>query len=345
MIERIELARKAGDSVGGVVRAVARGVPAGWGEPVFDKLEAELARAMMSIPAVKGVENGMGFAGTRLTGSEHNDLFYRRADGSIGTRTNRSGASRAGSRTASRSRSGSRSSFDGDDHAAAGDGRPRRRAGDALAFGGATIRACCRGRCRSSRRCSRSCWRITACGRPRAVATEAAADPGAARRGARGCRDPAPRLPRMGPVTARLLDELGYDPDEPGGAPWRARRANDSCFPNGWRGPKGSGGVRPRRPRWPTSTRRPCRWARSSGRAMAHGRSRSRASAAAGWSSSTTYVRTMAGGSPTGSSRASAWSARATAGSSRSRAAGAAAHVGLQAAGKRPIVDPLSTRR
>jgi chorismate synthase len=96
MIERIERARKDGDSVGGVVRAVARGVPAGWGEPVFDKLEAELAKAMMSIPAVKGVENGAGFAGTRLTGSEHNDLFYRRPDGAIGTRTNHSGGIQGG---------------------------------------------------------------------------------------------------------------------------------------------------------------------------------------------------------------------------------------------------------
>jgi len=96
MIERIERARKDGDSVGGVVRAVARGVPAGWGEPVFDKLEAELAKAMMSIPAVKGVESGAGFAGTRMTGSEHNDLFYRRPDGTIGTRTNRSGGIQGG---------------------------------------------------------------------------------------------------------------------------------------------------------------------------------------------------------------------------------------------------------
>ncbi|MDQ3370585.1 MAG: chorismate synthase [Myxococcota bacterium] len=96
MIERVERARKAGDSVGGVIRAVAQGVPAGWGEPVFDKLEADLAKAMMSIPAVKGVENGDGFAGTRLTGSEHNDLFYRRPDGSIGTRTNRSGGIQGG---------------------------------------------------------------------------------------------------------------------------------------------------------------------------------------------------------------------------------------------------------
>jgi chorismate synthase len=96
MIERVEQARKAGDSVGGVIRCVARGVPAGWGEPVFDKLEADLAKAMMSIPAVKGVENGSGFAGTRMTGSEHNDLFERRPDGVIGTRTNRSGGIQGG---------------------------------------------------------------------------------------------------------------------------------------------------------------------------------------------------------------------------------------------------------
>jgi chorismate synthase len=96
MIERIEKARKDGDSVGGVIRCVARGVPAGWGEPVFDKLEADLAKAMMSIPAVKGVENGSGFAGTLMTGSEHNDLFERRADGRIGTRTNRSGGIQGG---------------------------------------------------------------------------------------------------------------------------------------------------------------------------------------------------------------------------------------------------------
>ncbi len=96
MIERVEAARKDGDSVGGVIRAVARGVPAGWGEPIFDKLEADLAKAMMSIPAVKGVENGSGFAGTRLTGSEHNDLFHRRDDGTIGTRTNRSGGIQGG---------------------------------------------------------------------------------------------------------------------------------------------------------------------------------------------------------------------------------------------------------
>jgi len=96
MIERVEQARKAGDSVGGVVRCVARGVPAGWGEPVFDKLDADLAKAMMSIPAVKGIEVGSGFAGTLLAGSAHNDLFYRRDDGTIGTRTNRSGGIQGG---------------------------------------------------------------------------------------------------------------------------------------------------------------------------------------------------------------------------------------------------------
>jgi chorismate synthase len=96
MIARVEAARKAGDSVGGVVRVVARGVPAGWGEPVFDKLDADIAKAMMSIPAVKGIEVGSGFAGTLMTGSQHNDAFYRRDDGAIGTRTNRSGGIQGG---------------------------------------------------------------------------------------------------------------------------------------------------------------------------------------------------------------------------------------------------------
>jgi chorismate synthase len=76
MIARIDEARKAGDSLGGVVEAVARGVPSGWGEPVFDKLDAELAKAMLSLPAAKGFEIGSGFAGTFLTGSQHNDPFY-----------------------------------------------------------------------------------------------------------------------------------------------------------------------------------------------------------------------------------------------------------------------------
>lgn len=96
MIERIEQVRKAGDSVGGVVRAVARGVPAGWGEPVFDKLDADLAKAMLSLPAVKGFELGSGFAGARMLGSQHNDAFVPRPGGGIATRTNFSGGVQGG---------------------------------------------------------------------------------------------------------------------------------------------------------------------------------------------------------------------------------------------------------
>ncbi|HTJ42619.1 MAG TPA: chorismate synthase [Kofleriaceae bacterium] len=96
MLERIEAARKDGDSLGGVVRCVARGVPPGLGAPVFDKLDADLAKAMLSIPAVKGFEIGSGFAGTRMTGSQHNDPFVRKADGTIGTRTNYSGGVQGG---------------------------------------------------------------------------------------------------------------------------------------------------------------------------------------------------------------------------------------------------------
>jgi len=95
MIAAIDQARKDGDSLGGVVEAVARNVPAGLGDPVFDKLEADLAKAMISLPAAKGFESGSGFAGTRLRGSEHNDLFY--TDGNrIRTRTNRSGGIQGG---------------------------------------------------------------------------------------------------------------------------------------------------------------------------------------------------------------------------------------------------------
>jgi chorismate synthase len=95
MIARIDEARKAGDSLGGVVCAVARGVPVGLGEPVFDKLEADLAKAMMSLPASKGFEIGSGFAGTLLTGSQHNDPFYD-GGGRVRTRTNRSGGVQGG---------------------------------------------------------------------------------------------------------------------------------------------------------------------------------------------------------------------------------------------------------
>jgi chorismate synthase len=92
----ITAARDEHDSVGGVVACVVHGVPAGWGEPVFDKCEAALARAMLSIPASKGFEIGSGFAGVRQRGSQHNDPFVARTDGSLGTATNRSGGVQGG---------------------------------------------------------------------------------------------------------------------------------------------------------------------------------------------------------------------------------------------------------
>jgi chorismate synthase len=95
MIALIDGARKAGDSLGGVVEAVARGVPPGLGEPVFDKLDADLAKAMLSLPAAKGFEIGSDFAGTRLTGSQHNDPFYD-GTGRVRTRSNRSGGVQGG---------------------------------------------------------------------------------------------------------------------------------------------------------------------------------------------------------------------------------------------------------
>jgi chorismate synthase len=95
MIRLIEKMRSAGNSVGGVVGCVARGVPAGWGEPVFDRLEADLAKAMLSLPATKGFEIGSGFAGTMMTGLEHNDAF-RMKSGKVHTVTNRSGGIQGG---------------------------------------------------------------------------------------------------------------------------------------------------------------------------------------------------------------------------------------------------------
>ncbi len=90
------LARSQDDSIGGSVTCVIRKVPTGLGEPVFDKLEALLAHAMLSIPATKGFEIGSGFAGTELAGSAHNDAFVKRADGSLGAKTNRSGGVQGG---------------------------------------------------------------------------------------------------------------------------------------------------------------------------------------------------------------------------------------------------------
>lgn len=95
MIERIKAVRSEGDSVGGVIQCRARGVPVGLGEPVFDRLEADLAKAMLSLPATKGFEIGSGFGGSLLRGSEHNDLFENR-DGRIRTTTNRSGGVQGG---------------------------------------------------------------------------------------------------------------------------------------------------------------------------------------------------------------------------------------------------------
>ena len=96
MIDQIDQTRREKDSIGGVVECVARYVPKGLGEPVFDKLEADLAKAVMSLPASKGFEIGSGFAGTLLTGSEHNDEFYIDDSGNIRTKTNRSGGIQGG---------------------------------------------------------------------------------------------------------------------------------------------------------------------------------------------------------------------------------------------------------
>lgn len=95
MIMLIEEMRRAGNSVGGMVECVARDVPVGLGDPVFDKLEADLAKAIMSLPATKGFEVGSGFGGIRLTGREHNDEFYQDGD-RLRTVTNRSGGIQGG---------------------------------------------------------------------------------------------------------------------------------------------------------------------------------------------------------------------------------------------------------
>jgi CBS domain-containing protein len=95
MISLIETVRDEGDSVGGVIECVARGIPPGLGEPVFDKLEADLAKAMLSIPAAKAFEIGSGFGATQMRGSQHNDAFETRA-GKIRTTTNNSGGVQGG---------------------------------------------------------------------------------------------------------------------------------------------------------------------------------------------------------------------------------------------------------
>jgi len=95
MISRIEAASKNKDTVGGVITGVVEGVPAGWGEPVFNKLHADLGFAMLGINAVKGFEYGSGFEGTKLSGSEHNDVFIA-TDGGVRTKTNNSGGIQGG---------------------------------------------------------------------------------------------------------------------------------------------------------------------------------------------------------------------------------------------------------
>jgi chorismate synthase len=95
MVSLIEQVRGQGDSVGGVIECLVRGIPPGIGEPVFDKLEADLAKAMLSIPATKGFEIGSGFAATRMRGSRHNDPFEMRA-GKIRAATNNSGGVQGG---------------------------------------------------------------------------------------------------------------------------------------------------------------------------------------------------------------------------------------------------------
>ena len=96
MFDYIDDIRKQGDSIGGVVSCIITGVPAGWGEPVFDKLHAELGKAMLGINAVKGFEYGSGFAGVARRGSEHNDEFFADNAGAVHTRTNHSGGIQGG---------------------------------------------------------------------------------------------------------------------------------------------------------------------------------------------------------------------------------------------------------
>lgn len=96
MFSFIDETRKKGDSIGGVITGVLKGVPVGWGEPVFDKLHAELGKAMLSINAVKGFSYGSGFEGVKLYGSEHNDAFYTDELGQVKTKTNHSGGIQGG---------------------------------------------------------------------------------------------------------------------------------------------------------------------------------------------------------------------------------------------------------
>ena len=97
MIQKIEQARKAGDTIGGIISCIIKGTPIGLGEPVFDKLHADIGKAMLSINAVKGFEYGSGFEGVKMNGSEHNDAFFPLATGDgIGLSSNNSGGIQGG---------------------------------------------------------------------------------------------------------------------------------------------------------------------------------------------------------------------------------------------------------
>lgn len=96
MIDHIETVKKQGDTVGGIVSCIVKGVKPGLGEPLFNKLHAALGQAMLSINAVKGFEFGSGFECANMLGSEHNDIFEKHTDGSIGTKTNYSGGIQGG---------------------------------------------------------------------------------------------------------------------------------------------------------------------------------------------------------------------------------------------------------
>jgi chorismate synthase len=95
MVERIKAIRAEGDSVGGLIECRVRNLPVGLGVPVFDRLEADLAKAMLSLPATKAFEVGSGFAGSLMRGSQHNDVFINKG-GKVGTQTNRSGGVQGG---------------------------------------------------------------------------------------------------------------------------------------------------------------------------------------------------------------------------------------------------------
>jgi chorismate synthase len=95
-LQRIIRAKDSSDSIGGTVTCVIRNVPSGLGEPVFDKIEAKLGHAMLSIPATKAFEIGSGFKGTEVPGSKHNDMFVQGKNGRLGTTTNWSGGIQGG---------------------------------------------------------------------------------------------------------------------------------------------------------------------------------------------------------------------------------------------------------